>query len=353
MIKIGSIHIARGVGLIFGSIFTAKLYAWGPPRLGIGSSLLGFATLLAWFPYVTSVLNLHLMVLCTGAFTSITNAGCQLETRMLHGDNAGPWLAANNVAFSVAAAAVPLLSHFSSDFAVEFLILSVVCLVIAILVFTAPSPPLEQPPRSPIKQTSSGTKVHSNKVGYALAMMVFFVIGTKVTTSSYLRQYVAETGVVDLDQSNTLIFAMWMASIAGAILSIHVCSSVTTPALYTHIWGTCMIGTASILVLHLFPLSHHALYAGVAVFGFCSSPILGYCLDLNNRITTPSAAGMAILMLGISAGDSTIPYITSKIWSVVGPQAWTSCLLFAHIMPIPLLFMVKSIQLSIESKKAA
>ena len=67
---------------------------------------------------------LHVYFCLLGLGTSITDTGCQIQTRRIHGKAAGPWLGANTEAFGVAGALVPLIEVITGNFYVEFAILA-------------------------------------------------------------------------------------------------------------------------------------------------------------------------------------------------------------------------------------
>jgi len=52
---------------------------------------------------------MHVIFGLFGTCTAITDTGCQIQTRKVHGSKAGPWLGVNTVTFSVSGAFVPLI----------------------------------------------------------------------------------------------------------------------------------------------------------------------------------------------------------------------------------------------------
>ena len=96
------------------------------------------------------------------------------------------------------------------------------------------------------------------------------------------------------------------------------------------------------LLILWFPKNPESLWIGVAFYGLFNGPCVGYCYDLNNRITYPSEASMAIVMFGLNFGASLIPYITSLIWNRGGgPRTLIVMTFITMFVPLPLLHITK------------
>lgn len=50
------------------------------------------------------------------------------------------------------------------------------------------------------------------------------------------------------------------------------------------------------------PNSSWLAWTGIILYGFGNGPCVGYCYDINNRITIPSEFGMSIVMFGLNFG---------------------------------------------------
>jgi hypothetical protein len=55
---------------------------------------------------------------------------------------------------------------------------------------------------------------------------------------------------------------------------------------------------------------------------------VGYCYDINNRITIPSEFGMSIVMFGLNFGASIVPYLTALVWDDTGHAYWLTLVTF-------------------------
>jgi hypothetical protein len=69
---------------------------------------------------------------------------------------------------------------------------------------------------------------------------------------------------------------------------------------------------------------------------------VGYCYDLNNRITHPTELSMSIVMFGLNFGASLVPYMTSLVWNEGGgPKTLIVVTFLSMFVPLPLLHVTK------------
>ena len=180
--EVGTVFVARGCGAIFGAVFSAKLYQWFPGNYVMFVGLLCISVLLVMLPFNKSNLVLHVLFLFLGVGTAITDTGCQIMTRKLHGKTAGPWLGANTVSFGISGAFVPLIEIFTTSIFIQYFALTWIVFCVALLLGLGPNP--EQygrlqggPPRPQGGHPSIAP--HYN-VEVVIGLMVFFFIGGKV-----------------------------------------------------------------------------------------------------------------------------------------------------------------------------
>ena len=133
--EIGSIFLSRGLGSILGAVSCSKLYNWYNGNDVLTGALAIVGMVLLVLPFSTYVTELHIFFFILGAGTAITDTGCQLMTRRMHGSNAGPWLGANAAVFGLSAASVPLLEMISSQTITRYICFSVIALMAASLTF--------------------------------------------------------------------------------------------------------------------------------------------------------------------------------------------------------------------------
>ena len=68
------------------------------------------------------------------------------------------------------------------------------------------------------------------------------------------------------------------------------------------------------LLMLVWPDSPLCFWLGLALYGLGNGPCIGYCYDLNNRLTVPSETGMAVVMFGLNFGASLVPYGAAMLW---------------------------------------
>ena len=340
--EIGTVFITRGLGAILGAIFSAKLYRWFAGNTVMFFGLLSIAILLIALPFVKSDVLLHVFFLFLGLMTAITDTGCQIMTRKLHGKFAGPWLGANIVLFGISGAFVPIIEIFTSSMYIQYFSMTGIVLFVAMIIGLGPNPEkngrlMSGPPRRPDGQFG---EIPHYRVEIVIGLMVFCFIGGKVTTTAYLATYVEQTGVIDSYHENYLVLVLWIAITVGRLAGVYDQRFLTNKSLPVHLCIFCFGGFLSMLLILWFPNNPESLWIGVAFYGLFNGPCVGYCYDLNNRITYPSEASMAIVMFGLNFGASLVPFATSLIWGRGGgPKTLIVMTFLTMLLPIPLLFM--------------
>eukprot|EP00595_Chromulina_sp_UTEXLB2642_P001678 CAMPEP_0196766934 /NCGR_PEP_ID=MMETSP1095-20130614/32929_1 /TAXON_ID=96789 ORGANISM="Chromulina nebulosa, Strain UTEXLB2642" /NCGR_SAMPLE_ID=MMETSP1095 /ASSEMBLY_ACC=CAM_ASM_000446 /LENGTH=297 /DNA_ID=CAMNT_0042132001 /DNA_START=23 /DNA_END=913 /DNA_ORIENTATION=+ len=205
--NLGSVFIARGFGAVLGAISSAKIYVWFAGN-HVMSAALGFIfVLLLIMPYIRTSLDLHVCFLFLGLATAITDTGCQIMTRKLHGKSAGPWLGANTVAFGISGAIVPVIEIFTTSLVFQYDVMAAIVLAVSSLIAFGPNPESKGRLQGPPKK--DGPKVQHFNVEMVISSMVFCFIGGKVTSTAYISTYVDQTGVMSEDNESKLVLVLW------------------------------------------------------------------------------------------------------------------------------------------------
>lgn len=346
--SIGTVFVARGAGALLGAVASAKFYLWYQGN-HVMAVALGFITLLLWsLPFNTSVVALHFIFFFLGLATAITDTGCQIMTRKIHGKLAGPWLGANTVAFGISGAIVPLIAIFTSNLIVQYSILSVLVLGVTNLLIFGPNPerhgrlkggPPKGRPGPDGKPVNSAPHFNAEIV---IACMVFCFIGGKVTMTAYLSSYVSETGIISDDGGAYLILVLWVAITIGRLAGVQDQRFLTNTTLPIHLSILCVGGFLAMMLILIFPDSSDCLWIGIAFYGLFNGPCVGYCYDWNNRITYPTEKSMSIVMFGLNFGASLVPYSTAMIWNHGGGPTTLMVMTFLSMfIPLPLLHITK------------
>jgi fucose permease len=342
--EVGTVFITRGSGAILGAIFSAKLYKWFPGNSVMFVGLLSISCILLAMPFVKSNVILHIFFLFLGLGTAVTDTGCQIMTRKLHGKMAGPWLGANTVSFGISGAFVPVIELFTSSLYVQYFSVAGIVLIVALVIGLGPNPERNgRLPSGPLRGSDGRDFVIPHyHVEIVIALMVFFFVGGKVTTTAYLATYVDETDVIRDERGTYLVLVLWIAITVGRLAGVYDQRFLSNKTLPIHLTVFCVGGFLSMLLILWFPRNSQALWIGVAFYGLFNGPCVGYCYDLNNRMTHPSEASMSIVMFGLNFGASLIPYVTSMIWDMGGgPRALILVTFATMFVPLPLLRLTK------------
>ena len=370
---IGSVFLARGAGSITGAVVSAKLFWWYPGNSVLTASLGLLMALLAVLPYNTSITMLHAYFFLLGLGTAVTDTGCQLMTRKLHGPRAGPWLGLNATVFGLSAAFVPLLELVASDTYGQYWMLVVIVACAAVFMLFAalqdrtgaaagallpgarasPAATAASSERTPIAGTTSEDE-HDRALNLAphfyaemcISVMLFCFVGGSIAATAYFETYVVETAVVDAHQRSRVVFVLWLSITLGRFFGVRDQIALSDLGLTRDLSIFCVGGFLAMALIYSYPTSPTALWVGTALYGFFHGPTVGFCQDLNNRLTLPTETSMAIVMFGLNVGASVVPYVTASLWSHGGgshPSILIVIVGLSMLVPLPLLFLSKHV----------
>lgn len=153
-----------------------------------------------------------------------------------------------------------------------------------------------------------------------------------------------QTDVISESHAELLIVVLWTAITVGRLAGLQDQRHLTLPRLYRHSTILFLCGAAAAASILFFESSAFVLWAGIAAYGLYNGPTVGYCYDLNNRVTMPSEMGMSVVMFGLNFGASIVPYVISWVWTYTGwPQCLIVIVMLSHIFPYPLMLNAKRI----------
>ncbi len=343
---VATVFIARGCGAILGALTSAKLYMWFRGNWVIVVALLFIALNVFLLPFNTSVVGLHVLFFLLGLGTAVTDTGCQIMTRKVHGRAAGPWLGANTVTFGIAGALVPLIDIITTNMYAQYTTLTIIILGVAIYMCFGPDPEkngriVGGPPKGK-PGADHGAPPHY-RVEMVIGLMVFCFIGGKVTMTSYLETYVDEKDMMSDTAAEWLIMVLWTAITIGRLAGVYDQRFLTNRTLPIHLTLFCIGGAMSMMLILWFPDNVDCLWIGIAFYGLFNGPCVGFCYDWNNRITYPTEASMSIVMFGLNFGASLVPYITAAVWDELGGGPITLMVMtfLSMSLPLPLLYTTK------------
>jgi len=340
-IDIGSVFLVRGLGAIIGAMLSAKLYVWFKVNIVIGVGLVLVAWIFLLIPYNKSYFMLHMYFMLLGVVTAVMDTGCQIMTRKIHGKAAGPWLGANTVAFGMAGALVPLVDMLTHSTTMGLTVHAFVIAGVCVFVYTAPDPEPSGSAvvRLPQKPRDSRQGQHY-RVEVLVSVMVFLFMGSKVAMTSYLYSFIDQSRMVDKEMKSSMLLLYWVCITVGRLLGVYDQRFVTNTTLPVHLFAHALGATISMAMIIFFPHRSLALWMGIAFFGLFNGPCVGYCYDLNHRLTQATDMSMVIVMLGLNFGASVVPYCITQLWHWT-KTPWSlmwSCLA-TNALPLLLVFM--------------
>ncbi len=362
---IGSVFMVRGGGAILGAIFSAALYRVHSGNKIMAYFMLFMGLLLIWLPFQRSSVLMHINFGLLGLCTAVVDTGCQIMTRRVHGQTAGPWLGANTVFFGLSGAFEPFISFLTSNIIIQFAIVAGLSFFIALFLFFLPNP---ETCIGYIKQNKNVTQWRDNNrrkasnriqayfvmitafAGYynmefGISFIVFWVIGGKVGVTAYLTQYVDDTHVLPEPDASLLLTVLWLSISLGRLVGIQMQRNMTLGKLYAQSVLLYITGAIAFMFIAIFPHSRVILWVGVSLYGMSNGPLVGYSYDLNNRLTLPSETGMSIVMIGLNCGASFVPFFISSIWRRTDmPLTLSIAAILSHVMPLPALIACRKWQ---------
>ena len=340
--ELGTLFLARGIGSITGAIISAKFYKWFYGNTVMIGGIIVIAAVLLSLVYNKSTVLLHVLFAILGVCTALVDTGVQIQTRKLHGLKAGPWLGANTVCFGCAGAIVPLIEMFVDREGIEFFILSALTLSVGVAMFAMP--PVEDiiRGRGPGAGPPPRPKGAHYNVEIVLSMMVFMYIGGKVAITGYLYTFIEETEIIDPQHETSALLVLWIFITIGRLCGVYDQAYVNNTTLPIHLFVLSAAATMAMVSMLVFHGRAIALWLGLAFFGLFNGPCVGYCYDMNNRLTSPSEESMAIVMLGLNMGASIVPWLVSVAWDISGNPytlVWAGAL--CNALPLLPIFFLK------------
>eukprot|EP00622_Pseudochattonella_farcimen_P001492 FR736201.1.p1 GENE.FR736201.1~~FR736201.1.p1 ORF type:complete len:159 (+),score=11.50 FR736201.1:61-477(+) len=115
--------------------------------------------------------------------------------------------------------------------------------------------------------------------------------------------------------------------------------------LYRHLTVWVLCGFLGSAVMWTWQDSATAFWVAIVMYGFGNGPCVGYCYDLNNRLTIASEKGMSIVMFGLNFGASLVPYGATLLWddTPVSYHVIPILLTISMIMVMPFLYLTRPI----------
>lgn len=146
-----------------------------------------------------------------------------------------------------------------------------------------------------------------------ISLMVMCIIGGGSAVSIFIESYVDVTDVLASNLKALVLMVLFISGTVANVVGIFVQIDISDNALAWTTHGALLFGAVGMAFIISFPTSPTALWIGISAYGFSSAITVGFCFNIANRLSFPSAKSTSIIMMGSSVGVSLIPYFTSHL----------------------------------------
>jgi hypothetical protein len=217
------------------------------------------------------------------------------------------------------------------------------------------------------------------EVEWLMAGIVFLAIGAQNVYSSYVISFIMFTGATATSKGSALLSTFWAATVVARVAAISTQMRITTRSLFSATLGLALFASLSALPLYFvatqvgpqwgregyegllrltqglsmsvqWPDSNVALWFSTILYGAAIGPVLGYLFDVQNRVSSEPEKGSAVLIFGMNAGTSIVPWLFVALWDIgAGSLAFPIVL---SIMPILAIVMLVTLYRRTKETKA-
>ena len=173
-----------------------------------------------------------------------------------------------------------------------------------------------------------------------ISLMILFIIGGSNAFSIYIETYVDDTGILPSQWKAMVLMLFFGAGTVANIIGIFIQMDIGDRRL-SQVTAAVLVGGAVGMMLVIgWPEDTTALWIGVTLYGFASAVTVGFCFNIANRLSYPSAKSTSIIMMGSSIGVSLIPYLSSVVYKWYhSPLTIMYFALVSMLVPIVLLYV--------------
>jgi len=273
--------------------------------------------LLYTIPFIYKLAILNSSFFGFGLIVSIVNTAVLLLLRQTFRDRAGVWLQGLSVTYQFGVIAVPALSKHTS-LSKQYSVLAAISGLIMAAGLSTPRPSLPEPTLCPPKLAPpKGKEPRLRRNDLLAAGANFCLVGVIVNAMTYLRSYMAETGLAAaLDPKDCLLMTT-VAVLGGQLVNMFTQRrGLSVRASFNLLRGFSLAAAAAVgsvaAVGRASP--RHFLACAVGLFGLCWGPLIGYMYDIWNRTTPASAFGTAFVTFGGAVSCGLFPFMTFSLW---------------------------------------
>lgn len=352
--SLSNLWILKAIGSCVGILLSTWLYS-SLKSENMHGCMASFVAVLGTICIVVPCFNdyltyssLLIFYFAIGLSLAAIDVGVCVQSRFLHGDNAGIWLSANTVSFGLGCEFVAVLQYFMPEKDI-FIIVGVIAMLTAVSLvvlvnFTTPLPTIRSQPLlvkasslSDIKTAGTTIKRPTYFFEASFGIILFFVFGVKIAASAYLHLYMESIGISHTTRKAKLLTtAVWTLCTAGRILGAYDISKLPFAIVSPVLQRNTMVLFTALLFSTLMFYGDRTYWIAMIGYFTVTGPVLGYTYDACNRITMASPTGTAYVKFGFEMGSSLMPYFTSVLWFPMGlgSSALAYLLVAAAVLPM-------------------
>lgn len=168
-------------------------------------------------------------------------------------------------------------------------------------------------PQSTYKEDKLHYKFQSTYIiEYLTAVCLFCLVGGQVVFVAYIKEYISRTNILSISQGKYVLMLFWIFVSMGRLIGVYDQRLISlTNVLISHLILCCILGSIAIGFIIYYFTNSIIFILGIIIYALTYGPTVGYCHDLNNRLTKPTEFSTSICMFGLNCGASFVPYITA------------------------------------------
>jgi FHS family Na+ dependent glucose MFS transporter 1 len=333
---IGLLFTMRALGYLAGAVLSGFLYdrLRGHPIMGL--ALLGLAALMALTPLTPLLAAIIVIFLLLGVAEGFVDVGGNTLLVWAHRDDVGPHMNGLHFCFGVGAFIAPIIIAqvvtLGGATLWSYWALAALCLPAAVALMRLPSPTAL---RTAEAHASPPTNYWLVAV-FALFFLLF--VAAELGFGGWLASYAQALQLADEATAAYLTSAYWGALTVGRLLAIPIAARLRPR---TILIGDLLGCVASIIVIVVWPQSLLALWIGAIGMGLAMASIFPTTISFAARRMAITGRVTSCLLVGVSIGAMTVPWLIGRLFEQMGPQVMTivvlidllvACAVFAFLM---------------------
>jgi MFS transporter, FHS family, Na+ dependent glucose transporter 1 len=312
---IGVLFTMRALGYMIGSVLSGFLYDRfrGHPIMGLG--LFGLAALMSLTPLAPLLIVVIAIFLLLGVAEGCVDVGGNTLLVWAHRGDVGPHMNGLHFCFGVGAFIAPIVIAqvvtFGGVSLWGYWALAALCLPGAVALMRLPSPTAQR-----TGETDAGPPINYWLVAvFALFFLLF--VAAELGFGGWLASYARAIQLADEATAAYMTSAFWGALTAGRLLAIPIATRVRPRTILIGDLLGCVISVGIIVV---WPQSLIVLWIGAIGMGLAMASIFPTTISFAARRMAITGRVTSCLLVGVSIGAMTVPWLIGQLFEQMGPQ---------------------------------